>query len=235
MRAVLVASAFVASMLAASPAHADPITSTFDTDADGWTPHLNDGAVITFHASGGNPLGHISVDDVTDDWAYVQAPSKFLVPALYGGALSFDLKHFNNDPRWPLLYSVRVALVGNGLTLINEGGLPTTSWVNHSFTLTELAGWRIFSNLSQDYSSLAPAPTQAQILGVLGNLTGLFIATDYTDGNVLSTNSIDRTYLDNVSLDVAGAQVPEPATVALLVVGLGALCLSRRRRATAAA
>ena len=52
----------------------------------------NAGPQFGWIAAGGNPGGHIGATDQTSDWAYVQAPSKFLVPAQYGGTLSFDLK-----------------------------------------------------------------------------------------------------------------------------------------------
>lgn len=193
------------------------ITSEFDVDKDGWTLFQNSGPNFDWIAVGGNPAGHIGSTDNTSDWAYVQAPAKFLTPARYDGKFSFDLRHDNLDQPagFPGIFNVRVGLQGAGLTLINEGPLPTTSWTNYDFILNETsaAGWRKFSNLSQNYSPGAPQATQAEMQAVLAGLTRIVIATDYT---LASTDSnvpeVDRTYLDNVRLTT----IPEPATLLLV-------------------
>lgn len=224
-------------LLAASCAQAGIVTSTFDTDADGWTMFQNAGPLFGWVATGGNPDGHIGATDQTSDWAYVQAPSKFLAPAAYGGTFSFDLKVQSLDQPvgYSGIFNVRVGLQGAGFTLINEGALPTLSWTNYSFTLDGTSGWRKFfstpqipSPLSQNYSSSAPLATQAEMQAVLAGLTRLVIATDYT---LASTDSnvpqVDRTYLDNVRLTT----VPEPSSLVLFSIGscLAAIGASRRR------
>jgi hypothetical protein len=161
----------------------------------------------------------------------VQAPSKFLTPAEYDGTFSFDLRHDNlqQPAGFPGIFNVRVGLQGAGLTLINEGPLPTLAWVNYSFDLNEssAAGWRKFSNLSQNYSALAPQATEAEMRSVLDGLTRIVIATDYT---LASTDSnvpqIDRTYIDNVRLST----IPEPATLFLVALALVASPLMVRKR-----
>lgn len=213
-----------------SSATAD-VVSTFDTDKDGWTVFQNSDANFDWIAAGGNPSGHIGATDNTSDWAYVRAPSKFLAPALYNGTFSFDLKHDNlQEPvGFPGIFHVRVGLQGAGLTLINEGALPTLDWVNYSFQLIEssVAGWRKFGNLSQNYSPLAPLATQAEMQSVLAGLTLVVIATDYT---LASTDSnvpqIDRTYIDNVRLTT----VPEAGSWLLLGAGLASWGMLPRRK-----
>jgi hypothetical protein len=208
------------------------VISTFDTDLDGWTLFQNSGPNFDWIAVGGNPAGHMGATDNTADWAYVQAPAKFLGPALYDGTFSFDLKHDNLEQPagFPGIFNVRVGLQGAGLTLINEGAAPTLEWVNYSFTLNETsaAGWRKFSDLSQNYSPAAPQATQAEMQSVLAGLTRIVIATDYT---LASTDSnvpeVDRTYIDNVRLTV----VPEPTSLALIaLVTLAATFSTRRQR-----
>jgi hypothetical protein len=227
-------------MLGASHAQAGIVTSTFDTDTDGWTMFQNAGPQFGWIATGGNPGGHIGATDQTSDWAYVQAPAKFLAPAQYGGTLSFDLRveSLAQPVGFPGIFNVRVGLQGAGFTLINEGALPTLSWTNYSFTLDGTTGWRkLFptslnpSALSQNYSSSAPLATEAEMQAVLAGLTRLVIATDYT---LASTDSnvpqVDRTYLDNVRLSTVDA-VPEPSSLLMFSMGtcLAAISASRRR------
>jgi Laminin B (Domain IV)/PEP-CTERM motif len=205
------------------------IVSTFDTNLEGWTQFQNSGANFDWIASGGNPAGHLGVTDNTSDWAYVQAPTVFLTPALYNGTFSFDLRHDNlQEPAgFPGIFNVRVGMQGAGLTLINEGPLPTLGWVNYSFQLNESsgAGWRVFSNLSQNYSLTAPQATLAEMQSVLAGLSRLVIATDYTFASTSSNvPEIDRTYIDNVRLTT----VPEPSGIALAGIA-GVLGLASRR------
>jgi hypothetical protein len=225
--------AFVAALslsLAATAASATSVVSTFDSDADGWTSFGNGGTVVSWSSAGGNPGGQIGMSDVTGDWGYFQAPSQFLGPAEYGGTLSFDLRHTNSAPTaFPVQYRVRVGLQGNGVTLISESLLPTQDWLNYAFSLTETAGWRVFGNLGQNYSTGAPMVTQAGMQAILANLTRIVIAADYTDGCTLcGPPSTETTYLDNVRIDVAA--IPLPATLPLLLLGAGALALAGRRR-----
>ena len=208
-RAIVVA--LLSVLLATSSAEAGVIISTFDTDDDGWTLFQNGGAPFGWIAAGGNPDGHIGATDKTNDWAYVQAPSKFLGPAQYDGTFSFDLRLDNLEQPlfFPGIFNVRVGLQGAGLTLINEGALPTTAWQNYSFTLDALpaSGWRKFSDLSQNYSAGAPLAEIAEMQAVLDSLTRVVIATDYTYASIDSNvPQIDRTYIDNVRLTTVEAE-----------------------------
>ncbi len=220
-------------LLFVSQVHAYPNLSTFDSDSDGWISFDNGTENVIWNASGGNPDGHIRLLDKTTGWGYFQAPAKYLVDAEYGGGFSFDLRIANNDPTtYPNIYNVRTALVGDGLTLINELAPPpsTTTWTNYSFTLDETAsaGWRSFSDLAQNYTTSAPLVTQAQFMGVLQNLTGVYIAGDYSDGYTdLNPSIIDETWIDHVQVDAA---VPEPGTMVLFGIGLAGLIMYNVRR-----
>jgi hypothetical protein len=223
-------------LLFVSQVHAYPVLSTFDSDSDGWISFNNGAENVVWTASGGNPDGHIRLTDLTSSWGYFQAPAKYLGDAEYGGGFSFALRVVNSDPiNFPQIYDVRTALVGNGLFLLNE--LPTvpstTSWTNYVFSLDETAaaGWRSFSNLSQNYTTSAPLVTQAQFIGVLNNLTHVLISADYSDGFLNLTPPItDQAWIDSVQLDAVDIIVPEPGTMVLFGIGLTGLIMYNVRR-----
>ncbi|MEL7447769.1 MAG: laminin B domain-containing protein [Pseudomonadota bacterium] len=194
------------------------VASTFDTDSEGWMPHPGGATSVTYQTTGGLPGGHISVTDTGNDWGYVRAPATFAEEGAYGGQLRFSLRAFTDDPvSYPIEYNVRVALTGNGLTLIAEAeDPPTESWQNYLFALVETDSWRKFSGLDQNYSSGAPVPTQQELIDVLANLDGLYIATDYSDGTT-TIGVIDRSFIDNVVLTGTSGNDPDADGVPDLV------------------
>lgn len=208
-----------AAVAAVAPAQA--MTSSFDTGADGWTAAFNGDEPVVWNAA-----GFIDVHDNTDDWAYLGAPAGFLAPIAAGGSFRFELRHEASEGE-SRNYGVRVALTGAGTTLIAELDAPTDFWTTYVFHLTEGAGWRSFGNTQQDYHGGAPEADLTLLNAVLGNLSGVYIATDYTNGN-RGNGRIDRTFIDNVQL--LAAPVPEPQPWAMLAAGLMAVgWLSHRR------
>ena len=80
-----------------------PITSTFDSGADGWTGVTSltaspswsissSGHAPAFSSTDGQPAGSIRLTDPNNDWTYFRAPSKFLgdLTPYAGGTLSWD-------------------------------------------------------------------------------------------------------------------------------------------------
>lgn len=202
-------------------AHAQTVSSDFETGLEGWSSFQNGSFAPVWISPSGSDDGYAQLTDSTTGWGYFRAPAAFTAQAAqYGGTFSFDLRHeFQGDP---VAYKVRVAIIGGGLNLINESVLPTTAWVNYSFPLDASSGWRVFANISQNYSNAAPLATQAQMELALGGISDLFIAADYTPS--YAPADLDRTSIDNVSLTV----VPAPGAVGLL--SLGGLMAARRRR-----
>ena len=62
------------------------VTSTFDSDNEGWTTLNNDGFVPTWAA------GQIQSADIVEGWAYLAAPAAYLAAAEYGALFSFELR-----------------------------------------------------------------------------------------------------------------------------------------------
>ena len=188
---------------------ASATTSTFDTDDEGWTitgDAQGSSVVATYHATGGNPGGYISAtDNVQGGVWYFKAPEAFHgnFTAGYNTNLTFDLKQSSLNSQFD---SVDVYLRGGGLELtFDTPNNPGTEWTSYSLNLSETGGWLIGG----------AAPTQTQMLQVLGNVTDLQIRGEFVTGADIGS-------LDNVTM------VPEPATLALLAIG-GVGLLKRRR------
>jgi hypothetical protein len=206
------------------------VTSSFNSDNEGWTTLNNGGFVPVWVAAD----GLIRSDDIVEGWAYLAAPSAFLAVADYGALLSFDLSSASTSPGdvpvFPT-YGVRVALVGAAGTLIAQAGTPPGPSLNgFSFSFDTGTDWRLIAGDPADFPGGAPVATQAEIEAVLGSLSGLFISADHSDFNT-QVGGTDITQLDNVSLvSQDPGVVPEPASAALALAALVGLRLSRRRR-----
>lgn len=206
------------------------VTSTFNTDNEGWTTLNNGGFVPVWVAAD----GLIRSEDIVEGWAYLAAPAAYLAIADYGALLSFDLSSASTNPSDVQVfpnYGVRVALVGAAGTLIAQAGTPPSPVLNgYSFSFDTSTDWRLTAGDPADFPGGAPVATQAQIEAVLGSLSGLFISADHSDFNT-QVGGTDITHLDNVILTAQDpGVVPEPASAALALAALVGLRLSRRRR-----
>jgi laminin B (domain IV) len=186
-RLTLVALAICVAIATGVSVEAASVTSTFNTDADGWSAAGDFATPVTWSATGGNPAGTVSIaDSVTGGTTYFVAPAKYLGNHLdaYGKSLTFDLKQvigsanqFDNDD---------VILTASGLTLAyNTPSNPALdgSWTSFQVPLTE-AGWHVGS-------ISGAAATQGQFQTVLTALTDLRIRAEYQSG-------ADTDFLDNV-------------------------------------
>jgi len=206
--------------IATQDAHGVPfVSSTFDSNSEGWA-FVNDGTNLTFHPTGGNPGGYISVTDLQlgDVW-YFSAPAKFLgnQSAASHGTLKYDLSQISGIGTTQFATAADVIIAGAGLQLVfNAGANPAQypTWSSYSVPFDAAAGWRLFQG-----GVIGANATQAQLDGVLAALTGLFIEGEFTTG-------ADTGNLDNVSLEVA----PEPTTLLLLGSTFAGFGLARWRR-----
>jgi len=200
------------------------VSSTFDSDADGWTGLTTGGSsswsvvsagLAPAFSSDGVPDGSIVLADPDGQWSYFSAPSKFLgdQSAAFSGSLQFDSRYV--IPGTSYANEAEVVLKGAGLTLVYDitNSLPA-SWTHFDVAL-ESGTWRISDTFS---GALA---TDAQLLAVLSNLDSLWINAEHF-------TPIDESIaLDNVNLF---APIPEPGIYAMLLAGLGLLGFTASRR-----
>ncbi|MFO0331316.1 MAG: FG-GAP-like repeat-containing protein, partial [Bacteroidota bacterium] len=189
---IFLALIFVPSILQAQ------ITSTFDTDADGWT--FFNGATGSsspgiFNSVGGNPGGYTSftyssnIGIARQSWI---APPKFLgnhIARSLGMNLVFSLQQSASGTNSSTSGDVRIE--GGGITLIfslQTKPAVSPTWSVYSLRLDETQPWRIGSTLG----SIA---TRAQIIRVLSNVTAIEIRGTYV------TNAAYTSGLDNVVLE----------------------------------
>lgn len=175
------------------------ISSTFDSNADGWTASDSQtGPAPAYEASGGNPGGFISViDAVAGTATYFNAPAKFLGnrSSYHGGILAFDLQvdvtPNSSTAGVRLTSSLGVVLV----KLLPQLPAVAPGWSSYQFTLDESEEWRVGS-----VTGLVATATEIQ--AVLSSLAQLQINGEY------STVSNDGGGLDNVMLMPADAEHP---------------------------
>ncbi|HPM29709.1 MAG TPA: FG-GAP-like repeat-containing protein, partial [Chryseolinea sp.] len=177
------------------------ITSTFDTDAEGWTfTSVSTSITVNHQTSGGNPGSYVSATYSSNASATVQnwiAPAKFrgnqLLRSL-GMQLKFDLQQ--SQAGTGAGYDELIRNGGNFIYLSGITPKPAVApaWTSYSFTLDETGGWY--------YSSGAALATRTQIKGILGNVTSIEIRGTYAT-NAAYTSGLDNVVLEQRALPAA--------------------------------
>lgn len=191
------------------------------------------GGLGPYHsASGGvGNSGHLWAEDYGGGFLMFLAPLSWSGD-LYGGTLSFYLKSgtiYNYRDYYGYVGDAVVVVQGSGGPDLRAVLLPgaTSQWTLNTLPFTTSFPWVL--------SSGAPA-SPAQVQATLSTATQLAILADwvpaYRDRPVYGCpiegyNCEDITGLDEVRL--FSGEIPEPGTMGLLVAGLGALAVWRRR------
>jgi hypothetical protein len=172
------------------------ITSTFDTDAEGWTALNGSTGDPVYFNTGGNPGGYVRITDGAPATAtYFVAPSSYLGDKTmsYGQFLRFDLQTSAGTKSNAALGDIVLVSSSNNLFL-NLSTLPATApaWTSYALTLDETQNWR--------RSSIGgPVATKAEIRAVMASLTGIRICGEYVTGPG-DTGGIDNVVLEQRQL-----------------------------------
>lgn len=166
------------------------ITSTFDTDTDGWT--FTSPITVNHSTTNGNPGGFVYATYSSNQSVTYQhwiAPAKFIgnhVKRSFGMKLRFDLQQ--SIAGTANSYEVIIRNGGNNIYQTNLNPKPAVApdWTSYSFTLDETGGWL--------YQTGVPA-TREQIKHILTNVTAIEIRGTY------ATNANYTSGLDNVVLE----------------------------------
>ncbi|MEM8874938.1 MAG: PEP-CTERM sorting domain-containing protein [Planctomycetota bacterium] len=237
MQRSLIAGPFAAALLlaAASSAHAQaPISSTFDTDLDGWSAlgfdvdvsviplgvdftEVDNTTDMVHSATGGNPGGYAELTDAIEEpSSFASAPAKFRgdLSAYVGGTLSFDYALFDagtpNSGISPLTVAVFSGDVDdlNALIWIGDAPTPGPDW--NSFELA-------FDTADNGGDFV---PVQELQVSELGTLFGFDVPIGGTVGDLLGPAtltpteilaSVDRMILPFEVVDNDGTQNQEDA------------------------
>ena len=188
-------------LLCVVSAHAQ-ITSTFDTDADGWTCSDNNLAsplTVTYNSTGGNPDGYISTSTTSSQPFFWVSPAKFggnIAYFSYGQELSFDiqLNHVGTVHGASSLGDVQIRIPSGQVLVINLPTFPAQApaWSSFTIKLDETAGWRV----GNTGGTLA---TQAQMLQYLSGVHSFRFSAKYTASSTVG-GAIDNVRLNKRSI-----------------------------------
>ena len=219
----------VASAIAAAPAGAAEVVQNgdFSSGLTGWTSYTTaNGTIAELPSSPGAPAPQ-NASVVSFDTAGSGANSALLLNA---GAY---LPPYGSSQQ------------GGGVfqTFTTTGGIATFSSSIAAYSRTGNMAGGVLSVLldgvvldSFDFADIAAGATERGALGFTTDLAaGTYTLSLQATRPFAPGRSVNSQYFDNVSLDVAAAAVPEPATWAMMIIGFGGVGFAMRRRSRNAA
>lgn len=212
---ILFMAVFSCALLAGNAASAATITSTFDTDAEGWTGNPGQG-LLTYLPNGGNPGGHIRIRDIG-----AGQNNGFASGALFGAGFSGDLTAFDGGG-----LSLDMATFARGGGVFGSFGTVFVRGTNGDTGMFDVGAppaSSVWQSYSANFDAASFGKTQVDWLAILADVDFMAIATDAFDGN-------DTIGIDNVALSISTTTVPLPASALLLLSALGLLTIPRIRK-----
>lgn len=192
--------AFVCLLFFVSPPAPAQVTSTFDTDIDGWWTVGDPGSAPTpaWSSTGGNPGGCIKGTDVSIGTWFFYGPSKFRgdLSAYYGCNLTFDLKQSETDFPIDNTYDVMIIKTNDSSIVYNTAYNPGTTWTSYTIPLSESSGWR------RESITGTPVTSADEIRGYLSNVKKIRIRAEF------SGLSYETDFMDNVEIGCTTAVLP---------------------------
>lgn len=198
---------FCVALVLPAGSSAATLSSSFNSDAEGWETFETTVPVPAAHsATGGNPGGFVAGVDSPDSnrWWFI-GPSSFAGDRLanYGGLITFDLIHPAGAEQGGQI--ILVGMNGDGLYgLLTSAGVtvsgppPADTWTQYIVDVSQTTSWAYVKQNGEIEPGSSP-PTREQFYNILSQLSSVQILGD------LSTDSTgEQTGLDNFEWSEGG-------------------------------
>jgi laminin B (domain IV) len=211
------------SLLACNAAEITLLESNFDSGIEGWSIGelftVTHGSAPQYVNTGGVTGGFIQTADLYAFNAF-RAPSNWLgdQSSLFGATMRISERVRSSDGLpYPLV------VIGSGSTRLQfRAAPPGTDWTTFIVPLRADAGWE----LADGSGGPGVSVTDAQLKAALSKVDWLGIDADWhTGADLVGLDNVKVSFPDNITV-----HTPEPSTVLLVISGLCAAVVLKRRR-----